>query len=65
MCIVLYLLGWGILLLNWAVDEDGDAGRGRVHLILRLRDAQLSQKVIEDLNGLCVLLGDLGIHDIG
>ena len=51
-----YILGWSIGLLDWAVDEGSNVGRGGVDLVLGLRDVQLSHKVIEDLDGLLVLL---------
>lgn len=59
------LLGWCILLLNRAVDEDGDVVGGSVDSSLVGADAQLGQQVIKDLDGLGVLLLlDLGSHGI-
>jgi hypothetical protein len=48
-------LGRGILLLNVAVDEDGDLLRDTVDLILGLGDVQLGQELFEHLQRLLVL----------
>lgn len=59
------VLGWGILLLDRAVDEDGDVVSGSVDSSLVGADAELGQQVIKDLDGLGVLLLlDLGSHGI-
>jgi hypothetical protein len=48
-------LGGGILLLNVAVDEDGNLLRDTVDLILGLGDVQLGQELLEHLQRLLVL----------
>lgn len=48
-----------IALLDIAVDEGGDIKRSRVDLVLGLGDVQLAEKLLEDLDGLGVLILDV------
>ena len=58
------------MLLNVAIDERSDVACSSARLIGRLRDGQLVQQVIEDLDGFLILalsigrIRGYGLHDV-
>lgn len=53
----MYSLGWGVVLLDGRIDEDGQVVGGGVYVLLSLGDPELCHQFIKNLDGVFVLFG--------